>query len=92
MIKWLLLCLFLLVPITAQAEITEENPPGWLIECWDPADMSGRILVTLEHYTNDRPKFESQNWIRTHEAKTGEWTWTFIFGAVLICKADKVLE
>lgn len=93
MIKRLLVCLFLLVPITAQAEIAKDNPPGWIIKCWDPADEQyDKILVTFEHYTNDRPNFISETWIRTNEGKTGEWTWIFPLGANLICKADKVLE
>ncbi|KKN46809.1 hypothetical protein LCGC14_0669380 [marine sediment metagenome] len=92
MIKRLLVCLFLLVPITAQAEITEDNPPGWIINCWDAADQSGAILVTFEHYNDSRPNFVSETWIRIWEKKTNEWTWVFPFGANLICKADKVLE
>lgn len=90
MIKRLLLCLFLLVPITAQAEITKA--PEWIVKCWNPADRSGMILATFKHYTNKRPDFVSETWIRTNEGKTGEWAWIFPFGANLICKMDKVLE
>ena len=91
-IKHLLLCLFLLVPITAQAEITEDNHPEWIIQCWRATDSFQTILVTFEHYTNSRPNFVSETWIRTSEEKTGEWTWIFPLGANLICKIDKVLE
>lgn len=91
MIKRLLVCLFLLAPITAQAEIAKDNPPDWIIKCWDPHDRSGMILEEFKHY-GDRPSFESENYIKTNEGKTGEWTWIFTFQANLICKADKVLE
>lgn len=92
MIKRLLVCLFLLVPITAQAEITEDRSPDWIIKCWDPADQSGAILATFEHYTDDSPSFVSETWIRIWEGETNQWTWIFSLGADLVCKMEKVLE
>lgn len=93
MIKRLLLCLFLLAPITAQAEIiTEHKPPEWIVKCWNPADQSEMSLETFKHYTNGRPNFASETWIRINEGKTGEWTWIFALGVNLVCKIDKVLE
>lgn len=92
MIKHLLLCLFLLVPITAQAEITEDSPPEWIIKCWNPTSDSNIILVSFEHYDDDRPNFASETWIRIWDKKSDEWTWVFSLGANLVCKMEKVLE
>jgi len=94
MIKRLLLCLFLLVPITAQAGITEDQSksPSWITKCWDPIDGTSKILATFEHYDSSAPSFSAATWIRIWEKKTDQWTWIFSFGDNLVCKMEKVLE
>ncbi len=92
MIKRLLLCLFLLVPVTAQAEITQDSPPGWIVNCWEATDSKQKILVTFKHYDDSSPSFIAENWIRIFDGKQSVWTWVFSFGPNLVCKMEKVLE
>jgi len=76
----------------AQAEITEDKPPEWIVKCWKATDPEQKILITFKHYDNSVPRIYSEIRLDLLEGKTDTWTYVFPFGANLVCKMDKVLE